>query len=205
MSTSNRAKKFLTRPSRRSQRIFSRFLLNAKKTARLNVTRSSSCGTAPSGCSQTTFVRSTRRTAQTTLVARHASASARAGDTTGVDRAAEAATIDATMIDAMMPMVDWDATDATDTTTNQNAETATVEAIVTRDAEAMNVERRRKKGRGKKMTVKKVDATIATNVTPAIDTIKLTRTISILATLVATTRQKTTTRTRTLAMRTPQS
>jgi hypothetical protein len=109
------------------------------------------------------------------------------------------------MIDAMMPMVDWDATDATDTTTNQNAETATVEAIVTRDAEAMNVERRRKKGRGKKMTVKKVDATIATNVTPAIDTIKLTRTISILATLVATTRQKTTTRTRTLAMRTPQS
>ena len=82
---------------------------------------------------------------------RHASVGA--GDTTGVDCTAKAATIDATMIDALLPTVDWDATDAADTTTNQNVETTTVEAIAGHDATTTTVEQRWKKGRGKKATI----------------------------------------------------
>ncbi len=79
-----------------------------------------------------------RRAAQATLVARRASASA--GNTTGVDCTAKAATINATTIDAMLPTVDRDVTDAADTTTNQNMETATEEAIARHDTMAMTVE-----------------------------------------------------------------
>ncbi len=53
---------------------------------------------------------------------------------TGADCIAKAATIDATTIDAVTPMVDRDATDATCTKTNQNAETAMVEVTAGRDA-----------------------------------------------------------------------
>ena len=71
----------------------------------------------------------------------HASTSA--GDTTGADRIAEAALIDATTIDAVMPTVDRDATDATNTTINLIAATAMVEVIAGRDTTATNVEWRR--------------------------------------------------------------
>jgi hypothetical protein len=47
-------------------------------------------------------------------------------------------------------------TAVTDTTTNQNAETATVEAIAGGDAEATTVERRQKKGNGKKLLTTKI-------------------------------------------------
>ena len=67
----------------------------------------------------------------------------------------------------------------------------------------MNVERRRKKGRWRKTTIKMVDEMTATDVTCAINEIKSTHTFSILATLVATTRNKTATRTRTSTMTTP--
>ncbi len=57
----------------------------------------------------------------------------------GADRIAEAATI-ATTIDAVTPTVDRDAMDVTNTTINQNAEIAMVEAIGERNAMATNVE-----------------------------------------------------------------
>jgi hypothetical protein len=64
----------------------------------------------------------TRRAARATLGARRASVST--DDTTEVDRTAEAATID-----TAPPTTDRDATDAADSTTNQNAETTTVEEM----------------------------------------------------------------------------
>jgi hypothetical protein len=137
-----------TRRSSCSQRISSRFLLSAKTTARSNDTRSSGFGTAPSGCLRTTSARSVRGAAQIMHVSRRASTSA--DDTTGVDHTSKAATISATTINAVLPTVDRDATDAADTTTNQNVETATVEAIARRDVKATTVERRWKKGHGKK-------------------------------------------------------
>jgi hypothetical protein len=68
-----------------------------------------------------------------------------AGDATEVDRTAEMATIDATPA-----TIDQDTTAATDTTTSQNAETATVEATAGGDVKATTVEWRQKRGRGKK-------------------------------------------------------
>jgi hypothetical protein len=80
-----------------------------------------------------------------------------AGNTMEVDCTAEVATID-----AALATTDRDATDAANTTTNRNAETTMVEAIVGGDAMATTVEWRRRKGRGKKAaTIKKIDATIA--------------------------------------------
>jgi hypothetical protein len=128
-------------------------LLNAKTTVRSSTLRSNNIETVPSGRSHTTFARNARRAARITLVARHASASA--GNTTGADHIAKAATINATTIYAMSPTVDWDATDATNTTINQNAETEMVEAIAGRDAKATSVERRRTRSRGKKNDHKK--------------------------------------------------
>ncbi len=88
-----------------------------------------------------TFVRNARRATQITHVARHASASA--GNMTGADRIAEAATIDETTIGAVTHTVDWDAMDVANTTINLIAATATVEAIAGRNARATNMERRR--------------------------------------------------------------
>ena len=64
-----------------------------------------------------------------------------AGNTTGAGHIAVATTIDATTIDAVMPTVDRDATDATDVTINLFTATAMVEAIAVRDATATSVER----------------------------------------------------------------
>jgi hypothetical protein len=140
--------------------------------------------------------REARRSNHTTLVARRASASK--GDTTEVDRTAEAGTINATTIDAAPPTADRDATDAADPTTNQNAETATVEAIARGNATTTTMEQRRRKSREKKTaTTKKIDAMTAIDAATAI-VIKKSRCITpITATRVATTSQKTTTKIRT--------
>ena len=71
-------------------------------------------------------------------ITRHASAIA--GDTTRVERIAVATTIDAMTIDAVMPTVDQDATDATDVTIDLFAATAMLEVIVGCNATALNVE-----------------------------------------------------------------
>ncbi len=61
---------------------------------------------------------------------------------TGAEHIAVSTTIDATTIDAVMPTVDRDVTDATDVTINLIATIVTVEAMAGRDATATNVERR---------------------------------------------------------------
>ena len=100
--------------------------------------------------------------------------------------------IDATTIDAAPPTADRDTTDAADTTTNLNAETTMVGAITRSDATATTVERRRRKGHGKKTaTIKKIDAT-------TMIVVKKSKLIMpTIATRVATTRQKTSTKIRT--------
>jgi hypothetical protein len=93
----------------------------------------------------------------------------------GVDRTAEAA-----MIDAPPAMIDWDATAATDTTTNRNAENAAVvEAIAGGDTEATIVEQHQKKGHGQKTTI---DATTAIDATTVSVAKKWKRIMSIVAT-----------------------
>jgi hypothetical protein len=184
------AKNCPTRPSRCFWHTFSRFFLNTKTTARSKSMRSSGCVTAPSGRLRTIFVRSARHAAQTTLVARCASMSA--GDTTEVDRTAEVA-----MIDAAPATTDRDATDTADKTINRNAETATVEAIAGGNTTATTVERRQRKGRGKKTaTIKKIDVTIAIDATTATVVKKLKRTTPTITTQVTTTTRKTTTKIR---------
>ncbi len=92
------------------------------------------------------------------------------------------------MINAAPATTDRDATDAADTTTNQNAETATVEAIVGGNVMATTVEWRRRKGRGKKAaTIKKIDATIAIDEITMTVVKKSKRTMPTIATRVATT------------------
>jgi hypothetical protein len=150
----------------------SRFLPNAKMMARSNVLRSSGSRTAPSRCSQTTFARSARCITRIMLIA---STSASAGDMTQTDRIAEAVTIG-----VGTPMVDWDATGTTNTTSNQNVVTAMVEAIVRRDATTANAGQRWRKGHGRKATTKRANVMTAIDATCTINLRKSMRTILML-------------------------
>ena len=100
---------------------------------------------------------SAKRAALNTRAATHANA----GDATGTVRSAGEAAIDATIaiiattIDAVTPTGDRDATDATDATTSQYAETATAEASAERDGNGRDATRRRGRSRGRRARPKK--------------------------------------------------
>ncbi len=100
-------------------------------------------------------------------------------------------------INAPPATIDRDVMAATDTTTNQNAETTTVEATVGGDASATSVEQRRKRGHGKGTTTTKIDATTAIDATTVSIAKKLKRITSIVATQVVTTTRSSTVSTRT--------
>jgi hypothetical protein len=82
------------------------------------------------------------------------------------DMTASIRIIVALTIDVATTAGDWDAMDATDTKTSQNVEAAGVEVTARRDTTATNVERCRKKNRGRNATsvnttTKKIDAMTA--------------------------------------------
>jgi hypothetical protein len=95
-------------------------------------------------------------------------------------------TIVATTINAVTPASDRDAKDATDATTNQNAETATEEATTERDATAKDATQQRGRSPGQRARPKR-DATSAINAMITTDA-RLRRIISMRVAPAATTR-----------------